>query len=203
MANGYTHPVLEGCSFEEYVWGCARAVGPFISQRDDPMDAPPVLEEQVDEYYTDALNDAIRDEAAVKARTPEDWQAEYEQYCQRRVSSTLEMSLDARTKQARYQAMLERVRAWQPPSKDHQPLKQLMDQMLVDSMQHDFRQPGPAEPPVPLEEFRQMALEMAARGVEWARARLTEEQKRVEFNNRYKKQLLESVPLPEKLCGKA
>lgn len=42
MPSGYTSIITnEKCTFEDFAWGCARAFGPLIMQRDDSLGLPP------------------------------------------------------------------------------------------------------------------------------------------------------------------
>ena len=40
MPTGYTAPIKDGISFNDFMWGCARAFGALIMMRDDPPGTP-------------------------------------------------------------------------------------------------------------------------------------------------------------------
>src|SRR5437870_4307935 len=119
MPSGYTATLYEGeQSFEDFVWGCARGMGALVLLRDSP-DAPIPERFEPGTYYAtrvadaqlrlDALNGMTADDAERAARTAFESETEYRRAADRR---------DAEIR-ARYEAMLRRVRAWEPPTPDH------------------------------------------------------------------------------------
>jgi hypothetical protein len=40
MPTGYTAPIADGMTFEQFALGCARAFGALVTMRDEPSDAP-------------------------------------------------------------------------------------------------------------------------------------------------------------------
>lgn len=59
MTTGYTSIIEDGCSFAEYVWRCARAMGANIRMRDDSLDTP-VREYEVDPHHQEQAEAAAK-----------------------------------------------------------------------------------------------------------------------------------------------
>jgi len=139
MPTGYTQPLYEGkeLTFEQFTLNCARAFGALIEMRDEPSDAPIPDSFQPAPFYQQKLTELENNlhryttmsnrEADILA------EAEYQQ--------TQKQALDAiRNKEVmkvRYEAMLQHVKTWQPPSKEHKGLKEFMFKQLQESIQWD------------------------------------------------------------------
>lgn len=142
MPTSYTEPIYEGkgISFREFAWRCARAFGAFIMQRDNSLDAPIVLREETNGYAElqiekarlalDRLSRCTLQEAAEHA------QADHASALT--AWHELQAHIDAR--RARYEAMLAEVRAWTPPTEDHQGLAKMMEEQLLDSIEFDCKE---------------------------------------------------------------
>lgn len=146
MPTGYTSIIEKGATFERFVWTCARAFGAMIMMRDDSLDAPIPQEFQPSKYNFEEIEKAKArlydlerltiEQAESRAR------AEYTSECQR-VADYREEKRQLRQK---YDVMLERVRAWEPPTPDHVELKKFMVQQIEESIQFDCGNYEPDEP---------------------------------------------------------
>jgi hypothetical protein len=141
MPTGYTSELYEGKpqTFQQFALECARNFGAAIMQRDD---APgPVLKfvPPNTDYYDKSqaaaeaalewFANASPDELAAK-KAEED--AESEKRHQESVAK-------AEAQRERYEAMLVQVRAWTPPSPEHENLKQFMIDQLTESIDFDCK----------------------------------------------------------------
>ena len=131
MPTGYTAKLVEkGEDFQSFVMRCARAFGALIMMRDEDMEAPIPEEFQPSPYYTEALAKARKDLAEFEALS----QGQKEERARKAISESIrraEASLaKARLENARIAAMVKQVEAWEPPSEDHQELKNFMRQQL-------------------------------------------------------------------------
>jgi hypothetical protein len=196
MPTGYTAELSEKAqSFEAFVWGCARAFGALVLMRDDPSDkpVPEKLEEQ--SFYVGQL-------AKTKSELAE-WDGSGE--VQRRAMYEAQKLADAQTAEryreraratvARYRAMVERVRGWEPPSSEHTELRKFMLEQLATSIEHD----GWEYSPTPLPEFsawtekhRKSLVDDLARYA----GEVEKERDRNESRQRWVDQLRASVPQP-------
>ena len=132
MPTGYTAIIEddENCTFEQYLLRCARAFGALVSLRDEPLSAPIPQEFKPSDYHIKQLAvaearahelDGITQKQADKLAA-----AEWDSREAERIKS-LEREV---SKSKRYKAMLEKVQAWQPPTPDHQELKDFMAQQI-------------------------------------------------------------------------
>jgi hypothetical protein len=137
MPTGYTAPIADGITFEQYAWSCARAFGALVTMRDEPNNAPIPERFEPSDYHQKALEhthtelnrllglsaDHIADEAQKDFREQRDAH-----------SRRMQRAADLRVK---YEAMLAKVHAWESPSPDHDLYKAFMASQIVESMQWD------------------------------------------------------------------
>ena len=138
MPSGYTAAIHDGKkqTFTEFAMNCARAFGALVLLRDEPNAPIP------DEFPPSEHDKRWRDEALTKLltlerRTTTEWAdaqraevAEHNAY----VARTSEQAAALRT---RYDRMLADVNAWQPPTTEHQALKDFMVKQLEESIAFD------------------------------------------------------------------
>ena len=136
MPTGYTATIEKGITFEAFAMECARAFGALIELRDDT--AAPIPDSfQPSSYHSNALRDAQEELAALDAMTPTQAQKKADKAHSAAVEAN-QRAIDASAALlAKYEAMLARVRAWTPPTKDHQGLKDFMIQQITESIKFD------------------------------------------------------------------
>lgn len=137
MPTGYTEIIEKGCTFEEYVWRCARAFGALIMMRDDPLDAP--IPEVLSEgnYHVNALAAARAELERLDGMTAADRARAAAAYNQTRRVEYKEALEEYNIIRDRYADMLEKVAAWRPPSADHEYMKQFMLDQIHDSRRYE------------------------------------------------------------------
>lgn len=194
MPTGYTAALHDGeQSFEDFVWGAAHATGALIMLRDEGMDSPVPEFEPHTSYYDETLAKAQQRLAAAESWTVEDAEADAQ-----RIYATVEQVWQERQRdtdalRARYEAMLARVEAWEPPTPEHVGLKELMAQQLNESIKFDCS--GWDAPPLPSgEEHKAAVIEQARRDVEYATTHIAEEIERTEGRNAWVRALDAAVP---------
>jgi hypothetical protein len=137
MPSGYTCKIKDGQSFNDFVMGCARAMGVCVTMRDDPADTPIPEVFKPSDYHVKAVESAIQ--AAAKFKTMSDEDAElqatkaYNDACEQRKESLLD---NANTIQS-YVDMLKKVDAWEPPTEEHKQFKEFMQTQIKQSMEFD------------------------------------------------------------------
>lgn len=139
MPTGYTAKLCEkDVPFAEFVMTCARAMGACILMRDEPLDAPIPESFEESDYHTSALKEAQEKLDALLAMgdglVAMNYGSEQKSADIKRFEESLEKS---RAQDARLKAMLERVKAWTPPTKDHKGLQNFMEEQLTISMDGD------------------------------------------------------------------
>jgi hypothetical protein len=131
MPTGYTAKLMEsGQTFPEFIMGCARAFGALIEMRDSPNDAPIPDKFEPSNYNAKRLIEAREELAKLKAMSTEE-RADFGEAAKaediERSRGYLEKAL---TENSRLEDMAAQVRAWTPPTKDHQGLKDFMLQQI-------------------------------------------------------------------------
>lgn len=148
MPSGYTALLQENpdMAFEQFAARCARAMGALIHMRDDPLDAPlpekivpaPWYNDRVVACEAELINLRMVPRAARDSMAEKEWQKTEDRRLER-IKERTELRVA-------YEAMLEKVRAWQPPTPDHQGFKDFMEKQLVESIAWDCDTKYDAEP---------------------------------------------------------
>lgn len=146
MPTGYTYPVAEGkiTEFNDFAMLCARGFGALIMMRDDPMDAtiPDEIAPSTEYYDTRITADSKlmgQIQAMTNAEADIAAQEAHEEAMRGRAKYLANKELEA----ARLNAMLMKVRIWQPPTPDHAGMKSFMIEQLTISL------PGEYAPAIP------------------------------------------------------
>lgn len=127
MPTGYTRQLMEkGQTFEEFVLLCARAIGVFVSMRDDPMDAPiPDKFEPIDHYSNELEQNKLLVE-----RLEQMTHEQRVEYGRNQIRGDLaryrQLIQKAAEENARLDEMGAKVKAWNPPTPDHTDLQKFM-----------------------------------------------------------------------------
>lgn len=137
MPTGYTADIKNGITFEQFVLGCARAFGACVSLRDEPSSTPIPDEFKPNEYYIAEIAKAKTRLTKLKSLTAKEIHREAEKDYQKQLKSHVNMLANKYDLLGKYKAMLEQVKAWQPPTPEHQGLKDFMIQQISTSIEHD------------------------------------------------------------------
>ncbi|MED1789090.1 hypothetical protein P4V47_16630 [Brevibacillus laterosporus] len=139
MPTGYTSSIYDGenVSVKEYISTCARAFGAYVLVRDEPLNKKVPDEFLPSPYHKKQLEKAKTDLEKFSAMTLEEAELiigeEHKKEVERK-SNVYTKQLDLSN---RYKKMLEEVREWQPPTKEHSTLKAFCVKQLVDSLNYD------------------------------------------------------------------
>jgi len=204
MASAFTGPVQEGVitEFPDFALKCARAIGPFVLMRDDSDTSPEATRRAIvtgryledDSYGAKHLTDIeaelarVRDmyDGAVLAAA----QAQHDDAVRLNEESVAERE---RTR-TRYEAMIEKVEAWDPPTSDHAGLKEFMLSQLHESLEHDCHDFTFEVPEVSLS-WREQTIERLEKQAEDQRTRNAEAAERNEWRRAWVAALVESLGL--------
>lgn len=193
MPTGYTAYVQDGATFEEFVWRCARNFGALVTMRHDPAGDPVPESFTPSTYHVDRIAEVERELAELEAMTSDGAKtraAEDREAAKQRNAERMAKVAEIRRK---YEAMLDQVRAWEPPSTDHENLKRFMIDQLRESIDFDcreYREPMPTlDGAVWLAEKRERGL----RDLGYHHKEHGKELERVEQRNRWVRQLRESL----------
>lgn len=151
MPTGYTAPIKDGITFTEFAMNCARAMGACVMLRDEPGGGEKIPDKfEPSSFYLNRMVEAEQQLERLKAISLEDAEAEakkaHEDSEARRIKN-LEDCIQLREK---YRSMLEAVNDWEPPTKEHQGLKNFMQQQIVDSISFDCNEEFYSEPHIQL-----------------------------------------------------
>lgn len=137
MPTGYTDAIKNGITFKEFALGCARAFGACIEMRDEPANTPIPEEFKPDDYHQKAVENCQQELAKLKAMTAKECEAKLKAERAEQLASYQKGLSEKKTLRKRYEAMLEQVNAWEPPSDDHKNLKEFMQQQITGSIDFD------------------------------------------------------------------
>lgn len=195
MPTGYTADLYEGkdISFEEFVLKCARNFGALITMRDEPWDAEIPDEFKPSDYHQKALDAAKERLAEVKAWDDDTAEARADADWKLAVEKWEEAEEKRKAQRARYQAMLEQVDAWVPPTADHVNLKGFMQQQLEQSIDFDTKPFWTRPEKQTGKAFRQQHLEKAQHDIRYHTEEHAKEVQRAEERSTWVRELRKSL----------
>jgi hypothetical protein len=194
MPTGYTADIAKDIDFNTFVLGCARAFGALIEMRDLPNDAE-IREQEPSNYHLEALKKAEEEIQSFHLMSDDDFRTELEQRRLAFIRSNIEYMKERSDLKKKYETMLEKVCAWNPPSSDHVNMKEFMIQQIEESIKFDCSDYSPSVPkPIEdLEAERQSHLESLEHDAEYHREQYAKDIERCERNNTWIRQLRGSL----------
>lgn len=206
MPSGYTAPIEEEANFtfDQYVWRCARAFTPLMHMRDEPWSAPIKLTATAEDfsqnaYHTKQVQDEQDELAALeKLSTAEVDQGALASH-ERAVKRWEASEVKRKDKVQRYDAMLAKCRAFDPPTTEHEGLQRFMIEQIEQSCGTYDRKPE--ERPVPRSAAEWIADQkgMAQRRIDYHTRQLKEEGDRGNDHSGWLTELARVVPIPKDL----
>lgn len=197
MPTGYTAEIERGISFEKFVWSCARQFGALITMRDEPNDAQIPEEFKPSTWNREQL--AIEEKSLVELKkltvqqAEKKAKAEYEE----ELSHHQEYIAKKRTLKVKYLAMLEQVRAWNPPTPDHQGLRDFMEKQITESIDFDCGTEYLTKPKLLTgKDWLNAKLKKCLSSIEYHTTENAKEEERVAGRNAWVKALRESLTHP-------
>lgn len=134
MPSGYTISITDGKSFEDFVVSCARAFGAFVHQRDDNGKNKFA---RVSNHYLNEILVAEQKLSKLTALSNYDRQLYARKIKQNELDRLKEWLKQQKDMLAKYENMLLNVLLWEPPTRDHEALKEFMIQEIEDSIKWD------------------------------------------------------------------
>lgn len=196
MPTGYTAAVQDGTitEFPEFAMSCARAFGALIDMRDSPADA--VIPEAFDAptYHAKALREAQQRVAELTSMSEEEKIAAAASDYSEKLTRWRESAAKRAEQKRRYEAMLAKVAAWEPPTPEHHGLKQFMLEQLCGSLDFDCGGTPPATPiEQTAEEWHASAVAQAREDVSYHRKHHAEDCARTASRNQWLADLRHSL----------
>lgn len=138
MPTGYTADLYDGkeTNFKDFVLNCSRAFGALAALRDDPNQEIPEELKVSDHYYTQIESDKKMVQYWTNI-SDEDLEAKLLEEKRASLESNYSSSVSRQELKVRYDAMLEEVKAWTPPTDEHLNLKKFMIEQLESSIEAD------------------------------------------------------------------
>lgn len=201
MSTGFTYQVgeEESYSFEEFIWGCARAFGPLGHMRDDSSNAE-IKPPEPSTYYHERLQEANKEYARLTTLTLEEASEELDREYEKDQAS-LKLSLERnKVVRRRFQVMFDKVEAWNPPTPDHIKLKEFMIQQLkleLDS-DHDYYSSHIGQPKETPQKWLRDAILYASEDLKRIVKHIEDEKENIRFSTEWIDHLKQSVPFPKK-----
>ena len=196
MPTGYTNIVAdnEDFTFPEFAMRCARNFGALIMMRDEPLNAP-IPEKFEPNHYKKEYEKAkaAYENFIANPPTDEDLEKQYNEYVATETERFKAMSADKNVKRRRYNAMLIKVLKWQPPTPEHEGLKQFMIDQLHDSIEWDCSEYRPLITDKDIYIARHRSGEYLKEELDFYSKRWHEEVERTNSRNKWLKDLRESL----------
>lgn len=193
MPTGYTADVVTGkvTKFEDFALTCARAFGALITMKEDPLDKP--IPDSIKPYpwQLEQLNKAEARLAEVVDMTVEQCESAAKEAAAKQADADKRYHESVVRDNERYQAMLEKVQRWEPPTADHVHMKAFMVDQLSISMS---KVPEVKEAPVlTAHEWQAQEIAKCQRDIEYHSNEWAEEVKRAKERTEWIQQLKASL----------
>lgn len=150
MPTGYTAILSEkeDMTLKEFALLCARNFGALVMMRDEPLDAPIPEKFEVEPYYKESYDKAVKEyEDFMALPDKQAWlEAEYGKMVESETEAAKEASIKKELLRRRYNAMLMKVMKWEAPTKEHENLREFMIKQLHDSIEWDCSEYKPHIP---------------------------------------------------------
>jgi hypothetical protein len=137
MPTGYTAGIENDISFEDYLLSCARAFGACVHQRDEATAVKPKLQTIDNQAYEEMILSAEAELGALRTMTREQREEYGQELKDQRIASAQKYFNEKVLLKNKYDAMMVKVQVWNPPTPDHQGLKQFMIDQINDSIRFD------------------------------------------------------------------
>jgi hypothetical protein len=196
MPSSYTTEIAKDISFPDFVMRCSRAFGAMIMMRDEPFDAPIPERFEPSDYHTKKIAESIANIVLLEGMSDAEAEVEAEKSYREAVERNNQGIAEVDELRKKYEAMLDNVNSWTPPTKDHEGLKKFMIEQITLSIQFDcnasfYENNQPKK--FTGEEWRQLELREANKTLAYHKEENQKEIERTESRNEWLKQLRDSL----------
>ena len=194
MPTGYTAPIKDGITFEQFALGCARAFGALVLMRDEPSDAPIPDRFEPSDYHTKAIAEARAELARLDAMSLGDAAIAAENEHLAAIERYRTRLADKRELRRKYEAMLAKVEAWEPPTPEHVEYKNFMRSQIAESIDWDCCEKYDTEPKATMpREWLAEKIAAVRKNIEYHQGEHAKEVARTESRNVWLKALRDSL----------
>ena len=193
MPSAYTSDIAKDISFRQFVLNCARACTPLAFMREEPWGTPIPETKEIDQYYPQRIKETQELLDRISNMTPEECDEEAQKEYKASVAYEWESNKKRKDLKGKYEAMLEKVRAWDCP---HSYLKDFMIKQIYQSIGHDcyISEHSKNNTHLSGEEWKERQISILTYDIERYQVGLHEEEKQVSEYNVWIRQLLDSLP---------
>ena len=183
MPSSYTSPLYDGeeISFADFMLRMARGMGATILLRDEPLSVLPTVSNvgERNDYLVEKMQDAQIELGRLAALSPEDVAREHKREQKERDTTEHNYRKKNAELRERYEGMLEQVRAWEPPTVDHEGLKQMAIDQLQQSIDFDCHDITPVKPgEISDEQWQEDRLAATLKEIRYCREEISKKQER-------------------------
>lgn len=196
MPTGYTARLVDkGQTFEEFVWTCARGMGALVMMRDHPMDAPIPKEFKPSDHHLKAFLKAQKELKKLQSFTKD----QVKVYGLKRMATRMKELRDGKKRndleKMRLELMTNKVRAWVPPTNEHEAFKRFMLQQLETSSVYGdyYEQEFERMKQLNIRAYYDEAVAKAAKDIVYHGAEHKKEMEMTEDRNKWLRQLREGL----------
>jgi hypothetical protein len=137
MPTGYTSKIADGTivKFDDFVLLCARAFLPMMRERPESVSIPKKF--RVSNYHKIQLSKAIERRTQLDSMDNNTVEVQCKRDYDKELSDWEEYEDERIKKENRYNAMLQEVKNWSPPTSEHINIKSFMIEQLTTSRDYD------------------------------------------------------------------
>jgi hypothetical protein len=191
MSTGYTYKVEEGkiTELSDFVLECARGFMPFIHQREE--NGPNRLPTLDTSYNSEQLAFHKEKLASFLALSKESRMILWDEEYKNAVKAHDDYIAVINKRNERYDAMIEKVLAWAPPTSEHVKLKEFMLSQLTSSKDDPYDAPKQRS----FEKWQTDFIEWETREIDYCEKNLKQQKSNYEFSVAWITQLYNSLGL--------
>lgn len=139
MPTGYTSYICDGkidCG-TDFIMICARAFGALVEMRDNPLDAIIPEEFKPSNYHKEQIEKHKQQFERYSNMTIEEAEMLVEEEYKEELKRKSDYAIDKQSQKRKYIKVLNEVKNWEPPTKDHVELKKFAIEQIETSIEWD------------------------------------------------------------------
>ena len=139
MPTGYTAGILDGTieTFEQFAKTCMRAMGACAHLRDEPLSAPYKIRKPGD-YHSNEIKKAQQELSQLNNISDKDLIEKTRHELQESLNRYKTMKYERKKNRIKVIDMIKAVNAWNPPTSEHDGVKDFMLEQLKQTLEFDF-----------------------------------------------------------------
>ena len=197
MLTGYTCYIEDGKidNAKDFIMLCTRDFGATIDMRDEPLDTPIPEKFEPDTYASKNLKKAMDKLEYLSSLTDKNIQEMIDKEYKKKQTDCDEQIKKEKIKNNRYAKVLSEVKAWNPPTPEHNNLKDFainQIEMSTEYLMDDYYEKQKREPKPTVNEWKENAFASCLKDIKYYREENQKEIDRTNSRNKWLKELRES-----------